>query len=866
MDTRSAPLLPPALAFVSGTALSFHLTHLSIPLLVSLLVVSFLRGNRAGVRTTLPLPSPASPGSRSVASRALARFLPCVTAFSLGLLWSAVCEDLPRTANPGWSADRPVVATVRVTGFWRPTEHGGWSARAEIERLRQRTAWGLRVERTRLPAFLSLPDASDGEPPPALGTRVRVRGFLRRSEGYFNGDPGRPGPWRLGTPSRRFVEIEEPPRWIARRSHRLRAGLERALEDAEGRGSPSPGTALVRALVLGDSSRLAPEVVRGLRRSGLGHLLALSGLHLGLVAGLVWMGGAALRWRGRGRLLLMLAAVTFYLLIAGPRPSLIRAAVLVTVAVTALALERPPSPSNALALALLLLVVHRPGSVGDLGFQLTMAATGGILLLAPWWMGSGARMPDESPPRRRHRRGRRAASHLKRSLAVTLAAQVATLPWALPAFHGLSPSAPWLNLVAVPWTALVVAASFAWLAAAWTVPPLASFLQPGLDLLAVPLGWPARAPAGPWWFLPLDLSGPAAGALALGLGVLLGIPARWRRRRSRTLLLSASLLAFGAAAWWGGGGGDPAGPDPRLVLLDVGQGDAVLVQDGPRAVLVDGGGFPGGLDHGGGIGSRVLLPALLRLGVRRLDAVVLTHPDRDHCGGLVELASWLPVAETWVAPGWEGQPCAEALLATPGVLPRQIAAGGRGRWGRWRWWALHPALSSEPQRGPQPEFGRGGGGGENSRSLVLALEVVHGRRNGERSRVLLTGDVDAAGEAELLRRFRGSGRQKLRAHVLKVPHHGSGSSSTLPFLAAVFGPRGSDRAPPLALISAGRRNPYGHPAPEVLARLGRWRARIWRTDLHGRVQVTFPPPPAGRAVSPRPVTLAKWSPSRIPHP
>lgn len=861
MDTRSAPLLPPALAFVSGAALSFHLTHLSIPLLVSLLVVSLLRGNRAGVRTTLPAGAPASP---SRASRELSTVLPWVTAFSLGLLWTAVVEDPPRATDPGWAADRPVVATVRITGFWRSTEHGGRTTRVEIERLRQRTARGLRIERTRLPAFLSLPDATDGEPPPALGARVRIRGFLRRSEGYFNGDPGRPGPWRLSTPSRRFVEGEEPPPWIARLSHGLRARLERALEDAEGRRPPSPGTALVRALVLGDPSRLAPEAVRGLRRSGLGHLLALSGLHLGLVAGLVWMGGAALRWRGRGRLLLMLAAVALYLLIAGPRPSLMRAAVLVAAAVTALALERPPSPSNALALALLVLVAHRPALVGDLGFQLTMAATGGILLLAPWWMGSGARMPDESPPRRLHRRGRRAASHLVRSLAVTLAAQVATLPWALPAFHGLSPSAPWLNLVAVPWTALVLAASFTWLAAAWAAPALASFLQPGLDLLAAPLGWPARAPAGSWWFVPLDLSAPAAGALALGLGALLGIPARWRRRRSRTLLLSAALLAFGAAAWWGGGGGDLAGSHPRLVLLDVGQGDAVLIQDGPHAVLVDGGGFPGGLDHGGGIGSRVLLPALLRLGVRRLDAVVLTHPDRDHCGGLVELASWLPVAEAWVAPGWEGQPCAEALLATPGILRRQVAAGGRGRWGRWRWWALHPELPPEPQRGPHPGSGRGGG--ENSRSLVLALEVAHRGRAGEPVRVLLTGDVDAAGEAEVLRRFRGSGRQWLRAHVLKVPHHGSGSSSTLPFLAAVFGPRGTERPAPLALISAGRRNPYGHPAPEVVARLGRWRARIWRTDLHGRVQVAFPPPPAGRAAPLRPVTLAGWSPSRIPHP
>lgn len=837
MDTRSAPLLPPALAFVSGTALSFHLSHLSLPLLVSLLVVSLLRGSRASVRTP--------------ASRALDTALPWVTALALGLLWTAVREDLPRVTDPGWSADRPVTATLSTSGPWRRTEHGGWTGRVEIERLRQRSVDGLRVEPTRLAAVLSLPGSRDGEPPPIPGSRLRVRGYLRRSSGVLNGGPQVPGPWRLSTPSRRFVEVEDEAGAVARLSQALRARLERALAATD----TSPGAALARALVLGDPSRLAPEVARGLRRSGLGHLLALSGLHLGLMAGLAWTAGAILRLRARGRLAGVLVVVGLYLLIAGPRPSLLRAAALVVVGVAALALERPPSPTNAFALALLLLVTHRPALVGDLGFQLTMAATGGILILAPWW--AGDRVATEPPVRReREGPGRRAvatlARSLKRSLRVTLAAQVATLPWAGPAFHGISPLAPWLNLVAVPWTGLVLAASCLWLGLGCALPALAERLRPALDLLATPLSWPARAPASPWWFLPLELSAPEAGALAVGLVALLGLPARWRRRRSRRLLLTVAAVTLGAAAWcagWSAGGrAVPAGADPtvgppRLVMLDVGQGDAVLVQDGRRAVLVDGGGFPGGPDHGGGIGSRVLLPALLRLGVRRLDAVVLTHPDRDHCGGLVELASWLPVEEVWAAPGWEGVPCADALFATPGAVRREVSAGGRGRVGRWRWWVLHPELGSR----------RAG----NASSLVLALEVTGGSGAGTQTpaRVLLTGDLDATGEAALLRRFRGPSRRRLRARVLKVAHHGSRSSSTLPFLAAVLGrrvsgadPAGSPGAAPLALVSAGRRNPYGHPASEVLKRLGKWRARVLRTDLHGRVELVFPSPAAPVAV------------------
>lgn len=790
VSTRSAPLLPPALAFVSGTALAFHLSYLYPPLLVSLLVVSFLRGRRAGV---------------------LSAVLPLLSAFSLGLLWTTVREDLPRPAEPGWHADRPVAALVGSGSPWRRTAHG-WSARVELRRLRQ----GRAVERVRLPVFLTLPG---DEPPPIPGTRLRVRGYLVRRSGFFNGGPVEPGTWRLSVPSRRFVTMEEKPGPLARLSHALRQGVEETLDEAPA----GPGVALARALILGDPSHLAPEVVRGLRRSGLGHLLALSGLHLGLAAGLAWLLAAGLRLPRCVRWLLVGLTVTLYPLLAGPRPSLLRAAVLVTAGTAALALERPPAPANALGLAMGLLVLHRPSLVGNLGFQLTVAATWGILVLAPWWAnrppfpsaaseGSGGSGARRSPWAR-----------IGALLAVPVAAQIATLPWTLPAFHGVSPLAPLLNLVAVPWTSLVLALDFAWLTLAALAPGWGEISTPVLDLLAAPLAWPARAPAAPWWFLPLDLPGGAAAALALGVAAGLGLPARWRPGGRRWALLAVATAALGCVPWLAAvqHDGEHGAPPFRLVLLDVGQGDAVLVQDGPRAVLVDGGGFVGGFDYGGGLGSRVLLPALLRLGVRRLDAMVLTHGDRDHCGGLVELTSWLPVEEVWVVPEARRGSCAQALVATPGVTVRRIAAGGRGKIGRWRWSALHPLLGDERL------------GERNGRSLVLALQA-----GADGKRVLLTGDLDAAGEARLLGRFRGPARHRLAADILKVAHHGSRSSTGLPFLAAVFGSRSAAAPRPLALISAGRGNPFGHPAAEVLERLERYRARVRRTDREGRILVS----------------------------
>lgn|GEM_PF-159131 len=826
MDIRSAPLLPPALAFVSGTALSFHLSHLSIPLLVSLLAVSLLPGRRAG----------STPGPAFV----LTFLRQAIFALALGLLWTAVREDLPHSEAPGWHPERPVGALVQTGEPWRRSRYG-WSARVEIRRLRQASSPGglPRIGLRPLTAYLSLPG---DEPPPTPGSRLRIRGYLRRSPGLDNGTAPVAGPWRLSTPSRRFVEVESGPGLLASFSHRLRRKLEAVLDLADGsaRGSVagSPGAALARALVLGDPSRLDPSTVRGLRRSGLGHLLALSGLHLGLMAGLAWGLAAALRLPQPLRWTAVVAAVALYVLVAGPRPSLLRAAVLVTAGVAALLLERPPSPANALALAMVLLVAHRPALVGDLGFQLTMAATGGLLVLAPWWLRRGGddREEHESPAR---------GLGVLQTLTASLAAQVATLPWALPAFHGVSPLAAPLNLVAIPWTALVLTVSVIWLGLAALAPSVSVAMLPLLDLLAAPLAWPARVPTSGWWFIPLDLPAPASAALAIGLAALLGLPAHWRETRSRRALAVLGLTALGAAVLLTAGARQPVPRHPRLVVLDVGQGDAVLIQDGGRAVLVDGGGFPGGLDFGGGIGSRVLLPALLRLGVRRLDVVVLTHPDRDHCGGLVELGSWLPVAEVWSVPGWEGEPCVDALLATPGAERREISAGGRGRIGRWRWLALHPTVPSEEgswSGGPSPGRPRNGG------SLVLALSVARDPRSGlSRTgaiRVLLTGDLDAAAEARLLRRFRGPARRLLRAEILKVAHHGSRGSSSLPFLSAVFGPsRDAAGSPgttplPLAVISCGLGNPYGHPAPEVLERLRRWQTRVLRTDLQGQIRVS----------------------------
>lgn len=569
MKTQTSPMLLPAAAFACGASLAFHLPFLPLVPLVALALLGFALRRPPGT------------------------FLAFL---SLGLLVAVVRLDLPGGPAAGIDRDKPVEAVVRVAGHWTPNDDG-WSAPARVLRLRQ----GSRLLTPSLETILHVPDLE--EAPPSFGSTLRIKGYLTRSSGFANRAAVPPGPWRLRAKSRRLMEVEEGPGWIAGLSGTLRRRVEEAYR-ASGPESAGDrqGKALARALVLGDASGLPLEWKRGLRVTGVYHLMSVSGVHVALVAGVVWLAGGWLP--RRPRLLLMLAAIALYLLLVGPLPALVRAAVMGLLAGAALLVERPPAAANSLGWAVILLIVDSPDVVRSPAFQLTVTATTGLLLIAP-------------PLAERWRR--RLPAWLAESLAASVGAQLATLPWALPRFYTLSPLAPLVNLPAVPWTGLVLGASLAWTVLALVAPGLAASALPLLDLLAAPFSWPSRTPPEAWLSLPLVVSPWTAALLAGAAGGALFL----RRRALAALAGGVGLLAVLASA---GCGKPPRGPE--VVMIDVGQGDSILVRDGRRAVLVDGGGW-----DGGDLGGRVLLPALLAEGVRRLDALVMTHPDRDDCGG-----------------------------------------------------------------------------------------------------------------------------------------------------------------------------------------------------------------------------------------
>jgi competence protein ComEC len=677
-------------------------------------------------------------------------------AVGLTLSWRSVSPD----RGPEVDFDRPLIVVAHQTGVWR--EIGDqWRTLVKVEHMRQ----GALVVSWPMTIRLTMPGGVE----PA-GTRWRLHGYLRRPAMLANGVRGRPPQWRLQVKSARLVDQLADHRWSALPAAVIRLWRRQLGEAVTEAAADRAGGALARALVLGDSTALPESWVRGLRRTGLAHVTALSGLHLGILAAwCAWFGRRAppaVRWT------LVAIVTSLYLCVGGARPSLVRSSLMVAAAGTAAISRRSTRSLHALAWAAALLAALHPQATREIGFQLTFAASAGVIL-------GNRHLPGRWPRLRRT---------LARPLATTLGAQLATAPLALTAFHWL-PAWAWLwNLALVPVVALAVPACLLWVAVALVSPALASHGTAAVDVLASLIGAPSSLPPGlfggwPW----------AAGAVAT-TGITAAVSASLRYPRSVLVAIAILLQGVGPGPWKTG--------VTSLHFLDVGQGEAVLVRDGASTLLVDGGGW-----RGPGVAERALLPSLGRLGVRRLETVILSHGDRDHCRGVLELADYVAIDEVWLSPGTALSDCGLSLSLLFGIRLRPLWAGKTADWRGWRFVVLSP-----------PAGVRGSG---NEESLVLRGES-RGRS------VLLTGDIGHSTEHRLLGCEQ---REALEVTLLKVAHHGSGSSSSTSFLGVT--------SPRLAVISAGHRNPFGHPASSVLERLERQGVPVLRTDRVGLIEVSW---------------------------
>ena len=545
---------------------------------------------------------------------------------------------------------------------------------------------------------------------------------------------------------------------------------------------PETSAALLAGLLLGERSTLPREIDESFRRAGVYHILAVSGFNVALLAGAVFGGLAMCGVPHRGAAGAAAVVLVGFALVVGGQPSVLRATVMGLLLLAALLLDRESQLPNALALAVLALLLWRPGDLWEPGFQLSFAATAGIVYLGPVIT---ARLIARGAP-----------AWLAAAVAVSLGAQAAVTPLMLAHFNQLSLIGVVANLLVVPLAAVATTLGMLALLLELASGALAALLFHALWLVLIAL----RAGVSLAAALPaamVHLPAPSAATVVAWYGALLLAPGMAASRRIRTVVGVLAVLVAALSIWpWL----RPTETMLRVTFLDVGQGDAVLIElpEGPR-LLVDGG--PGGARRFD-VGERVLAPFLWNRPLARLDAVALTHWDADHSGGLAAVLTHFHVGEFWESarpPGGAPETVAALLRSR---APRRVLAAGQRLWlGR----ALITVLGPGPDPAQTP----------NDQSLVLRLDW-------RGVSLLLAGDLGPRGEALLLERA-----GPVSTLALKVAHHGSRFSSTTPFL---------ERARPrLAVISVGARNPFRHPSAEVLARLAAAGARVYRTDRDGAV-------------------------------
>jgi competence protein ComEC len=694
---------------------------------------------------------------------------------------AASVERLAYEAAPlrAWIAAEAAAGPVRLAGTCREVyrdRQGRLMLVVDVDTLTARgTARPMRG-RARVEVGGS-PDAV----PVAEGDRVGLWADLRPPRGF--GNPGafdavaharREGIHALGhCKSLRLVEREggDTRWWPARAVSGARAWAARVLDAAI---LPGQERGLVRAMVLGDRAGVDPETSEAFRIAGTYHVLALSGAQVALLAGLV---AVACRRAGSPpgpTLLVLTVALVGYAAFVGGDVPVVRATVMALALLLGRFLDLDGEAANLLGLAAAGLLVHAPSALGDAGFQLSFAATLGLILLTPR-SGGRPRLPFR----------------LEYVLAASLAAQAALVPLLAVHFHRLAPAALVLNLVAVPLSAAVLLSGFAVLASSLAVPPLApwagdvawacahALLRSGEVVRHVPA-------------LDVRVATPGPTALFLyGAGLVFFLAGR-RRTGLAAAVAGLALVVRGP--------GPPAG-DGRLHLtaLDVGQGDCLVLRSPRgRVWLIDAGGsFGGGFD----VGEAVVAPYLWSQGVRALDRLAVTHAHPDHAGGVPSLLRSFRVGEAWegVAPaGDRGYETLDGVLRRAETSRRAVVRGLADSWDGVRVDVLGPP---PPVRRPLKT--------RNDDSVVLA--ATYGGVT-----LLLTGDLESTGERTL---------GPVHADVVKVPHHGSRSSSTPGF---VSGLRSA-----VAVVSVGHRSRFGHPHAEVLERYHRAGVRVFRTDRDG---------------------------------
>lgn len=551
--------------------------------------------------------------------------------------------------------------------------------------------------------------------------------------------------------------------------------------------SLSPQGAVLEALLLGERTRMDPSVTQSLQKAGIFHLFAISGAHIAILSFFLFSLFKLMRIQTRLSYILVMIFLFFFAFLVEGRPSVVRATIMALAFLFGKLIWKNVNLINTISISAFILLLFNPFSLFHLGFQLTFAATLSIILFFPKIIKYLPRLPFRT----------------SEILTLSLSAQLGILPFIVSSFNRVTFSSLILNYAALPLVGLIMASGYIFLLLSFTSSFLAGLLAQGIhSLIDLLIGCSHIFDR----FSLISYRIPTPHLLTL-IGYFLFLyfmllPSKVKRQKLVFLLCFLVSLAILISYPF-----PSLSKNLKVTCIDVGEGDAILVEfPGHKKMLVDGGGFP---ESTFDVGERVVSPFLWRKGIKKIDYLVLTHAHPDHLNGLKAIARNFKIGEFWEAfSPLENDSYAEfKKLLRPSVRKKRFFRGDSHLEKNVKIETLHPERMD-------PSVARV----QNDHSLVL--RIIYNQTS-----FLLTGDIGKDAEREILEN---SG--EIKCQILKSPHHGSRSSSSKDFL---------DRtAPQIVMISLGEGNRYGFPHKEILERYKDFGAKVFRTDLHGAIEIS----------------------------
>jgi competence protein ComEC len=549
----------------------------------------------------------------------------------------------------------------------------------------------------------------------------------------------------------------------------------------------SPQGAVLEALLLGERSRMDPSITRSLQKAGIYHLFAISGAHIAIISFFLFSLLKLTRVPTRLSYLLVIVFLVFYAFLVEGRPSVMRATIMAVAFLLGKLFWKNVNLINTISISAFILLVFNPFSLFGVGFQLTFAATFSIILFFPRIIKYLPRLP----------------LRISEILVLSLTAQLGVIPFIASSFNRVTFSSLILNYAALPLVALIMAGGYIFLPLSLASSFLAQLLAKGIESL-INLLISCSHLFDRFSLISYRIPTPH---LMTIIGyflffLLLLLPAKIKRQK--LVLIFLFLVFFTVLISYPF---PSLSKDLKLTFIDVGQGESVLLEfPGHKKMLIDGGGHPEGTFD---MGEQVVSPFLWDKGIKKIDYLVLTHAHPDHLNGLKAVARNFKIGEYWESfSPLENDPYNEFKRLLPSsVSHKRLFRDHSHQERKVRIEVLHP------EKGETHVYTI-----NNNQSLVLRISY-------SQVSFLLSGDIEIDAEKKILEHS-----TQIKSQVLKSPHHGSYSSSSKAFLDRV--------SPEIVVISVGEGNRYRFPDQKILERYKKMGAKVYRTDLHGAVEIS----------------------------